>query len=105
MNNSKSPKPTQKTIETSWTLDSTDIVRTQSKSLVEGGPNGINETDLSNEMDAFRLFWNEKLERNSCNIVTKKWRQRCYSGRLSLLSLHFFDYGCRAFSKSKGSLK
>jgi hypothetical protein len=56
MNNSKSPKTTQKTTETSWTLDSTDIVRTRSKSLAKGCPNGINETDLSNELDAFRLF-------------------------------------------------
>jgi hypothetical protein len=104
MNNSKSPKPTQKTTETSWTLDSTAIVRTRSKSLVKSGPNGINETDLSNELDAFSLFRIEKLERELLEYSNKKMAPTLLLWK-TFVALCSFGYGCRAFSKSKGSLE
>ena len=72
MKSSKSSKSTPKTTESSWTVDSTDIVRTRSKSLVKGGPNGIDKADLSSELDAFRLFWNEKIEKGLLEYNNKK---------------------------------
>jgi hypothetical protein len=68
----KSSRLAPKTTESSWTGDSTDIVRTRSKSLVKGGPNGIDKTDLSIELDAFCLFWNEKIEKGLLEYNNKK---------------------------------
>jgi hypothetical protein len=72
MKSSKSSKSTPKTTESSWTVDSTDIVRTRPKSLVKGGPNGIDKADLCSELDAFRLFWNEKIEKGLLEYNNKK---------------------------------
>jgi hypothetical protein len=72
MKSSKSSISVPKTAESSWAVDSMDIVRTWSKSLVKGGPNSIDKTDLSNELDAFRLFWNEKLEKGLLEHNNKK---------------------------------
>jgi hypothetical protein len=72
MKSSKSWRTASKTTESSWTVDSTDIVRTRSKSLVKSGPNGIDKADLSNELDAFHLFWNEKLEKGLLEYNNKK---------------------------------